>query len=374
MEQENTQTTLRDTLSDAFDEHIQPKEDSKPVEKAPEQAAEASVEEVKQGRTAGRPRDEKGRLLPGGKAEKPQEAQAEAPKPERKPIRIRDRDIEYWNKPSTWKKELEEHWGKLPEAVMQEIHRRESDAAFGVSTYKAEYDQYKPIAEVFKAYQPFLQQHNISPDNYAKALVQTDQIMRFGTPQQKLQHFAQLSQLYQIPLHELFVQGEDGKVYFNQQHLSSPQQASQQQAISREDIKKMLDEERSNAYWAAQIQSMKEAKDGDGNPRYPHFEALRQSMHGLLQSGLAKDLPTAYEGSLRLPQHADLFEAQQTAQRTAEEKAKMQAKSEQADRARRNAVSVKGQAPTGEIQKQTGRKGLRDVISDAFDAVESRRV
>lgn len=377
MDTPETQETLRETISQAVNDVESGKtlsQDAPPINDKESVKTESKEDSPKPGRTAGRARDESGKLLPG-KAEKPDTKPETVTTPERKPIKIRDRDIEYWNKPSTWKKELEAHWGKLPDEVMQEIHRRESDAAFGVSTYKAEYDQYKPIAEAFKPYQPFLQQNNITPDRYAKALMETDQVLRFGTPQQKLQNFVQLSQIYGIPLHEMFVQGEDGKVYFNQQHMSAPQQASQQQAITREDIRKMLDEERSNAYWAAQIKSMQEAKDSDGNLRYPHFETLRMTMDGILRSGLAKDLNSAYDAAIRLPQHADLYDAQQNAKREAEEKAKTAAKQQQTARAKDAAVSVKSQSPTSEVKKaQNGRISVRASLEDAFDQIESGRV
>ncbi|HEX7960691.1 MAG TPA: hypothetical protein VF493_12275, partial [Terriglobales bacterium] len=212
-------------------------------------------------------------------------------------------------------------------------------------------------------------------DRYAKALIETDQVLRFGTAQQKLQNFVQLSQIYGIPLHEMFVQGEDGKVYFNQQHMSQPQQSAQQQPLSRDDIKKMLDEERSNAYWQAQIQSMKEAKDKDGNPLYPHFEVLKPTMHGLLQSGLAKDLISAHDMAIRLPQHAEFYDAQQNAKREAEEKVKLQAKQAVTARAKDAAVSVKSQSPTGKVESpKSGRASLRASLEDSFDQLEGGRV
>lgn len=368
------QTTLRDSLSQAFDEvePAEPVKDAPTVDTKEAPVAKAKEEAPKPGRTAGRARDDNGKLLPG-KAEKP-ETKVEAA-PERKPVKIRDKDVEWWKFPSTWKQDVASHWETLPDAVRQEIHRRESDAAFGVSTYKAEYDQYRPIAEVFKAYQPFLQQNGTTPDRYAKALIETDQVLRFGTPQQKLQNFVQLSNIYGIPLHEMFVQGEDGKVYFNQQHMSQPQQAAQQQPLSRDDIKKMLDEERSNAYWQAQIQSMQEAKDGTGNPAYPHFEILRQTMHGILQSGLAKDLKSAYDAAIRLPQHAELYDAQQNAKRESEEKVKVAIKQQQATRAKDAAVSVKSQSPTGKVETpKNGRTSVRASLEDAFDQLEGGRV
>jgi len=103
MAEENEQTTLRDQLTQAFDEH-EPEsqvavETPKPSEVASETPAPSAVAEEtpeqKAGRTANRLRDDKGRLLPGKKetatapatATPVQQPQAAAPAPVAAPTR-----------------------------------------------------------------------------------------------------------------------------------------------------------------------------------------------------------------------------------------------------------------------------------------------
>lgn len=48
-----------------------------------------------------------------------------------------------------------------------------------------------------------------------------------------------------------------------------------------------------------QIETFRTAKDTAGNALYPHFDKVEASMAKIIQSGLAKDLPTAYEKAVR---------------------------------------------------------------------------
>ena len=75
--------------------------------------------EQKAGRTAGRARDEHGRLMPG-KAEKPVEAIAEKPAEPQKQRPPR---------PSSWKKEMWDHYDKLDPQVAEYVHQREAEFA-----------------------------------------------------------------------------------------------------------------------------------------------------------------------------------------------------------------------------------------------------
>lgn len=356
------QTTLRDELSKNFDAAVEP-----------EVVAEVHEPEVeKPGRTAGRPRDEKGRLLPGKvekeevKTEEPKaEVVAEAPKEVAKPRPAR---------PSTWKKEYWDHWEKIDPSLAEYLHQREGEYAKGVSTYKTEYDRVKPVDEALKPYLPFFQQSGVKPEQAISALMQNHQTFTYGTPEQKLQQFARLAQDYQIPLQQLLVKGDDGQVYFNQQYFQQ-QQTQQPNSVTLQDVQKLLQQERQVATIQAAISQFVSAKDGSGQPLYPHFETVRQTMDGILRAGLAQDLPSAYDAALRLPQHADLFEAQQNAKREAEQAAQVKAKAEQAARARQAAVSTKSSSVTGTLEKgDKGSKGLRDHISAAFEQIESGRV
>lgn len=48
-----------------------------------------------------------------------------------------------------------------------------------------------------------------------------------------------------------------------------------------------------------QIQLFQEAKDDDGNPKFPHFDTLHTTMGGLMQAGIATSMEDAYERAAR---------------------------------------------------------------------------
>jgi len=227
-------------------EKVEPQVEAKEVSVTPEPVEKSS-------RTEGRPRDDKGRLLPG-KAEK-----VDAPKPE---LKVEAEPVAAPPKPKTpppssWKKETWEHWEKADPNLQAYIAQRESEFAKGVSTYKQDFDRVKPLADVVSQYEPFLKQHNMAPHQAVDALFKNDQTLRFGTQQQKLQTFAKLATDYQIPLHEMLVQGEDGKVYLNQQYFQPQQQQAPQYVPPPEPVRNFMVENQ----WFSAVQL-----DDAGNP------------------------------------------------------------------------------------------------------------
>ncbi len=351
MADENTQSSLRDTLSQAFEkvEAEQPevpatvKTDVEPTE-SPEQKAE-------------RLRDEKGRFAEG-KKEKEIPAVGkikETPIIETKPRPPR---------PSSWKKEMWDHWEKLDPQVAEYLNQREQDFAKGVSTYKQEWESAKPLQEAMAQFQPILQQYGIKPEQWISNLGNAHQQLVMGSPEQKLSMFVKLAKDYQVPLQSLFTQGQDGKIYFNPQIQAYQAPQAQAQPDPRQIVKQVLEEERANQ----EVQSfVRNSKD------YPYFEQVKETMAGILQAGLAQDLKGAYETAPRMPLHADIFDELQKQQQAKTE----QEKREQAQRAvtgaKAKAVSVKSSTPVGTSTKANS-KGLRGQLEEAFDEVIPQRV
>lgn len=341
------QTPVQDTP--VVETVVEPKFEAKTEAKS-----EPKVEAKTEGRTTGRSRDEHGRLLPG-KAEKPPVAET-AP--------VVEPQVQRPPRPSSWKKEMWEHYDKLDPKAAEYIHQREAEFAKGVSTYKQDFDRAKPLLDIVGQYEPFLRQHNLRPEQFVDALAKSDQTLRFGTQQQKLQTFARLATDYQIPLHEMLVQGEDGKIYFNQQYFQPQTQAQQPQGFSRDDADKLFQERLAQMQWVNAIQAFQAAKDDKGNPKYPHFETVKQTMDGLLRAKLAPDLETAYSKSLRM--HDDIWEAEQKSKQDAAQKAQQEAQAKQVAKAKAAATSVKSATPMADGAKAT--KGIRSSVESAVDA------
>jgi len=360
--------SLRDQLEANYDKIVSdtPSETPQPPVETPAEtpASEASTpveqpktDPEKPGRTAGRSRDESGRLLPGP-AKKPevQPATAVAAQPVQPEVKRPPR-------PSSWKKDYWDHWEKLDPKLAEYIHQRESEYAKGVSTYKGEWENAKPLLDVVQSHSDVIQQTGLQPAQWVNELGTAHRLLTQGNPEQKLNTVLQIAINNGVDLRKLgerlFVRGDDGQLYLNQNLRSAPQQpqAQQPQDVSKT-VRTILAEERANQ----EIAQMKSDAE-----KYPHFEAVRLTMLGLLQGGLAQDLPSAYEASIRLPQHSDIWDSIQEQKRTQEEserKAKEQARVASAKAA---AVSPRGATPTS--TPASGKKGLRSTIEDAVESV-----
>ena len=346
--------TLRDHLSAAFEEHV-------PAEapKDPGQVVEGTIpgpETVeKPGRTAGRQRDEKGKLLPGKPENKgfvkqePEGAVAAAPQPA----------VTRPPRPSSWKKDYWDHWDKIDPKLAEYLHQRENEFAKGVSTYKQEWDQVRPIAEAMAQFQPLLQQHNIKPEQWISNLGNAHKILATGQPEQKLSAAMKLFQDYKIPIEQLFVQGQDGKIYFN------PQVQNYQAQAPQPDFEKLIDQKLLEKETFREIQDFAAATDDKGSLKHPHFDALKQTIHGLLQADLAKDLTDAYNIALKHPRHADLYAQLQEQEQRAELERKAAEQAKVVARARTNAVSVKGSTPSTPTAGKP--KDRREALEAAWD-------
>lgn len=362
--------SLRDQLA-ANLENLDLAPAPEPTEQAPEVTAEPAVEvtpepvDEKPGRTAGRERDEKGRLLPGPakRDSAPASEKADAPTqplpqgPEAAPVADRP------PRPSTWKKDYWEHWDKIDPKLAQYLVQRESEFAKGVSTYKQEWDNAKPLIDAIAPFRQVLEQNGVQPAQWITNLGNAHQRLAMGSPQEKAAMFVKLAQDYQVPLQSLFTQGPDGGVYLNTQHLQNMPAAQQpQQPDVRKMVSELLQEERAQAELRAFASNQQQ---------YPHFEAVRETMAGLLQAGLADDLASAYQAALRHPRHADIYETEQRLAREAEEKRVAEERQKAAQVARRNTVSVRSATPTAGATSSGG-KGLRDQLSEAFDQAAGR--
>jgi len=340
MENETTQTTLRDTISSAFDTVTAEATQTQ----TPQTTVDTQTQSTQAQTDAERARDAAGRFAKAAEHQQSSQTQVTA-RPQR---------------PSSWKKDYWEHWDKLDPKLAEYLSQREQEFAKGVSTYKQEWDQAKPLVDAVAPFMPILQQHNIKPNEWISNLGHAHQALVMGSPEQKLSMFLKLAQDYQVPLESLFAQGQDGRVYFNPQ--VQPYQAPQ---APQQDMRRVVQELLFEQQATQEIQQF--SKRGD----FPYFEQVRETMAGLLQQGLVDDLESAYHAALRMPRHSDLYEQAQAKQREADEQRKRDEAAKAAANARAKAVSVKSSTPTGPVTSADG-KGLRSTIEKAFDEYSAR--
>ncbi len=327
-----------------------PEVETPPVETPQVEAAPAGETETQK---ADRLRDEKGRFVEGKTEAKPAEAPAVvAPVVNRPP------------RPSSWKKDYWDHWEKLDPKLAEYINQREGEYAKGVSTYKSEWDNAKPLIDAVAPFLPILQQHNIKPDQWISNLGKAHHTLATGDNQSKLQMFAKLAQDYGVPLQALY----DPQVA--QQFVTQAIQQPRQQPAPQQDIGALVKKELEAARTQDAIQQFQAAKDAAGNLQYPHFETVKSDMALLLDAGKAQDLPSAYSMALRL--HDDLFQAEQDRKRKADEASRLEAQRKATAAAKASAVSVKSATPA--VAGSAPKKGIRAQLDEAYDQHASGRV
>mgnify|MGYP003342942566 FL=1 len=309
---DNSQTTLdepislRDTIENAIDSS-----DSQVAENTTSQ-------EAPQAPKTSRPRDESGKFTKSQPDADVQEIEALEAQDEEKPA-VKPR-------PSSWKKDYEEDWGRLDPRLQDYIQQREADYAKGVSTYKNQWDQAAPILESLNQFQPLLRQYGVAPQQWITQLGNAHAQLVTGTPEQKMQVFQQLANDYGINLGAVAgYQGYDPQFSSLAQELNQiknqwGQFQQQQEAMEQTQLR-------------SEIDSFKADK--------PYFEEVRETMAGLLQSGMADDLQSAYDKAIRL--NDDVFQRIQSEQTRTSEAAQR----EKVAAAKAKVLSPKSTTPTG---------------------------
>lgn len=314
---------------------------------------------------AERLRDEKGRFVEG-KAPPKAEAKPIAPVVAAVPAVPLKPKVP---RPSSWKKELEQHWESLAPEVQAYVGQREREYATGVSTYKGEADRAKEVMSAIAPFEPTLQQHGIPIQRWINDLGTAHHTLALGSPQDKVMQAVKIIQSYGVDAQALFQVLSGQQPQYQQQ---APR-LQQQPQTSPQDIEKLVEKRVMEKEAANSFKAFSEAKDESGESKYPYFEDVKGTMAGLLQAGLAQDYVSAYEASLRLPQHANIWEVLQQQQNAKTEAEKVQAATQTAQRARSQAVSVKSSTPTV-MAAADGKKGLREQLSEEFDRAAASRV
>lgn len=357
---ESTETTLRDTIEQAYEATIPSEPAPAPsavepqVGAEPEPSAATPIERARDEKTG---QFAKGETKPKAPAAAPTAATvvpAEAPRAHPKV-------------PSSWKKDYHDHWGKLDPSVADYILQREGEYAKGVSTYKNEWENAKPLMDALGPYQASIQALGMKPAQFVSNLASAHETLSRGSPESRLSTFMKLAQDYQVPVQQMFVRGQDGQVYFNPQLQQQHQaQAAQRSETSQVNVKEQVRQEMAAVMGQQQIQQFSEAKDAQGNPAHPHFEAVKAKMALLLDAGEAQDLNDAYRKAIRLDDA--LWQTEQETKAKADEAARLESQRKAVAAAKAANVSTRTATPSSGADGSKSKGGsIRGALEDAYE-------
>jgi len=335
----DNQTTLEEPISlrDTIENAIESTESAVTENTTSQDAVESDK--------TSRPRDESGKF-----AKSSQNASKELTEASDDNVVENDTNVAEINtkpRPSSWKKDYEEHWGKLDPTLQDYIQQREADYAKGVSTYKNQWDMAAPLVETIKQFEPLMNEYKIGPKEWISRLGTADMTLSKGTPEQKLQMFAQLANDYGVNLGQLT--GQSG---YDPQFSQLAQELNQikNQWTSFQSSQEQIEQ----AQLQNEISSFKDDK--------PYFEEVRETMAGLLQSGMANDLQSAYDKAIRL--NDDVFHRVNAEQAQKHEAAQR----EKVAQAKAKVLSPKSTTPTASASSGgKSASSARDAIMQAFE-------
>jgi hypothetical protein len=276
-------------------------------------------------------------------------------------------------RPTTWKKEYLPMWDKLNsgQALTPEESRkladysqqREKEYATGVSTYRAEALAAKELQSAVEPFIPTLQQHNMPVKDWINMLGTAHKTLALGTPEQKLQMFANMAHQYGVPLQAVTQMAQGGQV--------DPMVGQLMQQLQDMNTKVS-----SVVGWREQQEQQnlqRELSEFSDASKYPHFEMVRGDMAQLLESGLAPDLKTAYAKAVRFNDEAWQAEQERQAPASIAPITPQPSKADAAAKAKAAAVSPKSVTPSG-TAKTVNAEDLRAQLEAGFDSMASARL
>jgi hypothetical protein len=258
-----------------------------------------------------------------------------------------------WERPpASWKKDYHEAWTTADPKLKEYAWKREEEMRAGVQPLLTKAQYADQMQQAIEPYMNNIRGLGIEAPQAVKALMEADNVLRHGSPQQKQAYFAQLAQQYGINMSDVQIQPTDPNFYAIQNELAQ---------VRGEVLNwKQAQENAQNEALLSEINQFQSKAE--------YFEEARPTMIQLLNSGVAKDLDDAYQKAIRLDN--DLFTKHQQASQGQADAAKREASNRAAKAARAAAVSVKSSTPGAATS--TKAQDRRSLLMEQFDNLNER--
>jgi hypothetical protein len=258
-----------------------------------------------------------------------------------------------WERPpASWKKDYHEAWTTADPRLKEYAWKREEEMRAGVQPLLSKAQYADQMQQAIEPYMNNIRGLGIEAPQAVKALMEADNVLRHGSPQQKQAYFAQLAQQYGINMGDVQIQPTDPNFHAIQNELAQ---------VRGEVLNwKQQQENAQNQALLSEINQFQAKAE--------YFEEARPTMIQLLNSGVAQDLQDAYDKAVRLDN--DLFTKHQQASQGQADAAKREASNRAAKAARAAAVSVKSSTPGAATA--TKAQDRRSMLMQQFDNMNER--
>ena len=247
--------------------------------------------------------------------------------------------------PSSWSKDAATKWADLPAEIKAEIHKRESDYHKGIEPYRQGAAIAQEMQKVIAPYAQNIQASGVHPMQAISHLLGVEHTLRNGSPQEKAQKVAEIARDYGIDLQQI-----QPLPPIDPQTQALIQQNQQLQQFQQNTLQQQ------NQAVASEIEAFR------ANPENVHFEAVKDDMAALLQSGRATDLQDAYDKAVWM--RPDIRQTLVQQQRT--DAQKQAAEQKRRARAKTASGGVRG-AANPKATTLNPDASLRDTLNAALD-------
>jgi hypothetical protein len=255
--------------------------------------------------------------------------------------------------PASWKPEIREHWGSLPEPVRAEIARREVEVQRTLQETAEARKTVESIDRVISPYMSFIKAEGSNPLQAIDNMMSTAAKLRTGTAPELATMMAQLiNQFGTGRFGNAFIEQLDGALA-GQAPRVDPQQAAIEQVLNQRlaPVQQMLTQfQQAQVYQQQQVAERAQNEVAQFISQAEFGDDVREDMADLLEAaqrkGQSLTLQQAYEKACYL--NDSVRKVMQQRQATQGASVTTQA----AQRAKAAAVSVSGGAPLGALKQE----------------------
>lgn len=206
--------------------------------------------------------------------------------------------------PEHWAAEDKEVFNSLDARGREFLLRRHKDMEAAHTKKQQELaDKRKQVEGVLKAVEPYedyLKRNGLSREEAVNKLLATAQRLDESNPQDKVAILQNLARDYGVQLgnqEEAEPLSHEAQLLLDKiNRIEADNYRLQEAHRLREEALRWKEESSLQSV----IEDFSSQKDENGNPKYPHFDALREDMGLLLNAGKAQSLEEAYESAIYL--------------------------------------------------------------------------
>lgn len=256
--------------------------------------------------------------------------------------------------PASWRPEVREHWGTLPDPVRAEIQRRETEVARTLQETAEARKTAEAVMKTIEPYQAFIRAENSNPLQAIDNLMSTAARLRTGTAPELAQLVAGIvNQFGTGRFGNGFIEMLDSALA-GQTPKQDPQQLAMEQVLNQRlaPVQQMLTQ-----FQQAQLQQQQQATQAahsevsDFLTKAEFGEDVREDMADIIESysrrGQSISLPDAYKKACLMNDSVRAVIAQRVQAKGAQQS------TQAAQKARSAAVQVSGAAPMGALRQES---------------------